>query len=73
LDLKTLDKSFISLKKILFLLNKAELLKTYNRPLILDDAINYFYAVDSIDIVKSKIHLLDPNLKRIEFDLEQIE
>jgi hypothetical protein len=72
LDLKTFNKSFISLKKTQFTLNKTQLIKTYDKNIILDDSISYQYAIDSVNLVTNELYLVNPNLKVIKYNLKKV-
>ncbi len=65
-DLKNEKKSFVSLKKTKFTLNKKELKNHYNSKIEMNDKFDYYYAIDSINLDTNEIFLIDPNFQTVK-------
>lgn len=65
-ELKKQQKSFISLKKTRFALNKKELKNYYPKNVDMNDVFDYYFAIDSINLDTNELFLIDPNFKMIK-------
>ena len=65
-ELKKEKKSFVSLKKTRFALNKKELKNYYQKEVDMNDKFDYYFAIDSINLDTNELFLIDPNFKLIK-------
>ncbi|HLO74522.1 MAG TPA: hypothetical protein VK164_11340 [Flavobacterium sp.] len=71
-ELKKEKKSFISLKKTRFAVNKKELKNYYYKNVNMNDKFDYYFAIDSINLDTNELFLIDPNFKLIKQNLTPI-
>lgn len=71
-DLENNKKSYISLGKTYFVRNKNELKQIYNKEIIIDDMKYQYFAIDSINLMKNELFLVQPDLSINKCDLKLI-
>ncbi len=71
IDLSSRKKSFISLKRTNFALRIIDLqdLYHYSKQTLINDEFTYHYAIESIDIDKNEMYLIQPNLSVKKYEL----
>ena len=66
-------KSFVSLKKTKFALNKKQLKNYYPKKVYMNNQFDYYFAIDSINLDTNELFLIDPNFNIIKQKLISLE
>lgn len=71
-NLENNKKYFISLRKTYFVRNKNELKHIYKEKIIIDDKYHY-YAIDSLNLEKCELYLIQPDLISKKYALKKVD
>ena len=72
-ELNKQKKSFVSLKKTKFALNKKQLKNYYPKKVYMNNQFDYYFAIDSINLDTNELFLIDPNFNIIKQKLISLE